>query len=151
MKKLLILLLANLGALQAADDFIIYSGEKFTTPGIEDLVTGTRDPDITFVREFSIPARQKLKLITLFQTQGLLPAEKAIAAAREALLDEHTGEVIKIIRLEFIDKPIMIGESPSDALSSYLISCQINAVTEQRLVLMDGTVLHPTLKKVTEE
>ena len=127
---------------------IVYKGPVFTSPA------DTPGQDLKFVREFTVDSGLWQRQFTM-TTDSLgepvpLSAEKAIELARASGEQGFSGAQKNVTKLELLT---LERESPKGSRARvpfYLIEMNISGSEVQRIVLMDGTVIKPSLRQVTK-
>jgi hypothetical protein len=129
----------------AEDEVLIHDGPDVTTP-IESLPkAGVIKEVMVFRKQFFLDRVHLSKFMqsgSPYKKHGL-SAIKAIEAA-SATVDLGQRKNFKVVRLE------LLKSSVPQPVDYYLIEMLVNGSDEHRVVMMDGTVINPRLKRVTK-
>lgn len=134
--------LATLSHAVTGQEVLFHEGPKVSTSVEVFAPSGTNSEELVFQKQFFI---DRLVLARLSQSGAPLKVHSISAVdalrAAEGSVDLGQQKRFRVIRLEQLK-----SNTPSP-IDFYLIEMLVNGSTEHRIVLMDGTVLKPRLKK----
>ncbi len=138
-----------LTAAASAGEILIHEGPTVSIPGLKilgpDGKGNAEPPELTYIKRFygdekllvrEDPAPSRVATASL-------PATEAITLALATIKPNH-GDYVFVTKLE------LLGLEPSEPTRPgyYLITISVTGSEEHRLVMMDGTVLTPRLKRL---
>lgn len=142
MKTHLSILFTLLTSVLMAEEVLLHQGPEISV-GVESLAGNKEsERELIFRKQFFIDsdALRKLPGTVDSITNPAVEATAAIDAAK-ATVDLGQRKIFRVVRLDFLRSETA---SPVDF---YLIEMVVNGSSEHRIVLMDGTVLTPRLKR----
>ena len=107
------------------------------------------DKELKFERHFYLSRKTAEQLNKDIMLRRVNPIDdvKAIEAAKASVFLGDSQLQIKVIKLELLN--LKLG--PDDMLEYYLINVRVSGSEELRMVLPNGTVLKPEMKRVASE
>ncbi|RYD34442.1 MAG: hypothetical protein EOP87_09195 [Verrucomicrobiaceae bacterium] len=137
--------------LAAAKEILIHAGPVVTTPDAilldPALNPEQKGKDLKFIYEFFVDAKLLHKGPGAGADPTVIPAVKAAELAARSVEPRLEDSESSPNRVELLEHG-----SGSNRVRYYLVTIKVDDSTEtHRIVLMDGTVLKPRLRRLTEE
>lgn len=126
-------------------EVLLHIGPLVSIPTSSFAYRDADSEDLTFEKQFHVSSEvlSKAPAAGLKNQSAPVSAARAIELASQSVYQGQTKS-FNVRRLELL----ISATVTSQQLDYYLIEMEVNGSTEHRIVLMDGSVIKPTLKKV---
>lgn len=126
------------------EEVLLHTGPTVSTPISSSASLDNTTEELTFVKQFHIDSDALSKLPAAGLTNASAPVSAARAielASRSVIVGEPRS--FNVRRLELLVSSTTLPKR----IDYYLIEMEMNGTAEHRIILMDGSVIKPRLKK----